>query len=389
MKHLRSLVITHDPRVPGGLPEVTRRTLLELPAAIPPNCDACAQCEATIVVVTQDDPAQARLCLESILTHSTGADYELLVVTAESRDVVAAWNEGLALARGNVVVLVTQDCIVPTGWLPRLLAHLDDHTVGLVGPVTNLASNEAQVPATYSTLGDFVEFADGRELAAPFDIRTLNRFCVAMRREVYDQVGALDEQLSLNVFQEEDYAIRVRSKGYRVVCAPDVFVHNSGRSAIGHLTNAGLHGDHFQDVRRMFEAKWAVRWYAYDHFNASQYDLLRRIRAVIVQAIPPDATVLMVSRGDEEMLSLAARAWHFPRLDDGTYLGHHPADSAEAIANLEWQRSRGADFLLIPNSSSWWLTYYDGWRQHLEDRYEAIVRDERTCVVFDLRIART
>lgn len=389
VKRLRSLVITHDPRVPGDLPEGTRRALLELPGIAPRDGHGSAPCDATIIVVTEDDPARARLCLASILAHTAGTRYELLVMSAESRGRVATWNQGLAIARGHVAVLMGEDCIVPPGWLRGLTARLDDRTIGLVGPVTNRASNEAQVFATYGTFGEFVEFAERREPSAPFDIRTLNGFCVALRREVYEHVGALDERLEINVFQEEDYAIRVRNMGYRVVCAPDVFVHNSGRSAIGHLTHAGLHGDQFQNVRRSFEEKWAVGWYAYDQFNASQYDLLRRIRASILQSIPQEATVLMVSRGDEELLTLAPRAWHFPRMDDGTYAGHHPKDSAEAIAHLEAQRSKGADFLLIPSSASWWLTYYDGWRQHLEARYRAIVQDDRTCVVFDLRSARS
>jgi len=354
---------------------------------------------------------EARLCLESILAHTGGAEYELRVIDDGSTDGtteylqalsrvtprvvasvnpvpqgrVAAWNQGAASARGRILVWLGQDSLVAPGWLSRLTAHLADPVIGQVGPVTNRASNEAQIPATYRTCGEFAGFARSLDAGPPFDIRTLNTFCRAMRRDVYERVGVFDEQLEIDVFQEEDYASRVRTAGYRVVCASDVFVHNGGRSAVGHLTAAGIYGERFQQVRRAFEEKWAVRWHAYDHFNASEYDLLRRIRAAIVQFIPPEATVLMVSRGNEELLALAPHAWHFPRQADGTYAGHHPADSAEAIAHLEALRSRGAAYLLIPNSSSWWLTYYDGWRQHLEARYPAIVQDPRTCVVFDLR----
>ena len=382
------LVITYDPGVPTGLPGATRRALLAMPA-VEPHRPGTGPCDATIIVVTENDSAQAMLCLLSILAHTAGENYELVISRAESRGHIAAWNQALALASGRVVVLISEDCLVPPGWLPRLMAQLEDRAIGLVGPVSNRASNESQILAAYSTYGEFVAFANRREPSQPVDLRTLNMFCVGMRREVYEAAGAFDERLDVGMFQEEDYAIRVRNLGYRVVCAPDVFVHNGGRSAIGHLTSAGLYGDRFQDVRRAFEEKWAVRWYAHDYFNASAYDLLRRIRGVILQSIPPDATVLVVSRGDEEILTLAPHAWHFPRLDDGTYAGHHPADSAEAIAHLELQRSKGADFLLIPNSSAWWLTHYDGWRQYLEDRYPAIGQDERTCVVFDLRTPRT
>ena len=415
---LRDLVICHEPRVPTDLPEATRRAIVDRPVKVPRGTRRNRTVDgrdATIVVVTANALPAAKLCLEGILAHTADAEYEIQVIdngstdgtasylqelvrltsrvvatfNTESRGLVAAQNQGIALARGSTVVLLGQDCIVPPGWLPRLIAHLSDPAIGLLGPVTNRASNEAQVSARYSTYGEFVEFAAHLEPSAPLDVRTLNAFCVAMRREVREQVGSFDERFEVNVFQEEDYAIRVRNMGYRVACAPDVFVHNAGLSAIGHLTNAGLWGERFQDARRMFEEKWAVRWYAYDYFNASEFDLLRRIRAVILQAIPPEATVLVVSKGDEEILTLAPRAWHFPRTPDGSYAGHYPADSAEAIAQLETQRLQGADFLLIPNSAAWWLTYYDDWRRYLETRYHAVVQDDRTCVVFDLRRARS
>jgi len=415
------VVISFEPGVPTGLPEASRRALVDRPVVAPRAPQArrmprgSGQPDATIIIVTENGLAEARLCLESVLANTGNVDCEIRVVdngsadgTAEylrelaalsSRvlpafnqnplDAVVARNQGLALARGRNLILLSQDCIVAPGWLDRLLGHLDDPAAGLVGPVTNRALNEAQVSAQYSTYGQFLAFVNGRAPSGSVDIRALHGFCLAMRRDVFERVGPLDERLRITLFQEEDYAIRVRNTGCRVICAGDVFVHNAGRHALGHLTHAGIHGERFHDERRLFEDKWAVRWFAYDHFNASQYDQLRRIRGVILQAIPPDAAILMVSRGDQELLSLAPRAWHFPRLDDGTYAGHHPADSAEAIAHLESQRAQGAEFLLIPSTASWWLTYYDGWRQHLDTHYRAIVRDDRTCVVFDLRVARS
>ena len=37
------------------------------------------------------------------------------------------------------------------------------------------------------------------------------------------------------------------------------------------------------------------------------------------RALPPDATVLVVSHGDDELLELGAarRGWHFPQQEDG------------------------------------------------------------------------
>lgn len=63
--------------------------------------------------------------------------------------------------------------------------------------------------------------------------------------------------------------------------------------------------------------------------------LLEQIRALVPREIPPDATVLVVSKGDSQLLDLGRlRAWHFPQNERRDYLGHHPADSAAAMAHL-------------------------------------------------------
>ena len=65
-----------------------------------------------------------------------------------------------------------------------------------------------------------------------------------------------------------------------------------------------------------------------------------------------------------------------PQIDrqsaDGTYAGHHPSDSAACIAELEWRRRRGADFLVIPSPSRWWLDHYREFAEHLNRKYLAV-----------------
>jgi hypothetical protein len=113
--------------------------------------------------------------------------------------------------------------------------------------------------------------------------------------------------------------------------------------------------------------------------------LVWKIRDVVRAALPPDATVIVVSRGDDELLKLGGRtAWHFPRGEDGAYAGHNPADSAEAIARLEELRARGGQFLLLPATALWWLEHYDGFRRHLEEHYCGVMRLKQTCVIYAL-----
>jgi hypothetical protein len=109
-----------------------------------------------------------------------------------------------------------------------------------------------------------------------------------------------------------------------------------------------------------------------------------QIWKAVSSVVPNDATVMVISKGDDALLKLAhGRAWHFPQTTDGIYAGYHPADSAAAIAQLEQLRSQGGQFLLIPSGSFWWLEYYTGFRDHLEADYRRIWRDPY-CIIYQL-----
>jgi len=100
--------------------------------------------------------------------------------------------------------------------------------------------------------------------------------------------------------------------------------------------------------------------------------LVERIRAAVREEVPDGARVLVVSRGDRDLVDLGElEAGHFPQDPQGRYLGHHPRDSEDAIAQLEALRESGAEYLLLPVTSSWWLDHYEGLAAHLRERCEA------------------
>lgn len=124
-------------------------------------------------------------------------------------------------------------------------------------------------------------------------------------------------------------------------------------------------------------------------FQPSEYlgyrKLIEDFRRVLDGALPREATVLVVSRGDDALLQLDGRsAWHFPQEEDGTYAGHYPADSAEAIAHLEALRDRGAEYLALPRTAFWWLDRYEEFGQHVRSHY-ALTAEGESCLAFALR----
>ena len=119
---------------------------------------------------------------------------------------------------------------------------------------------------------------------------------------------------------------------------------------------------------------------------ASYARLITRIRSLARTVVPFNAVVAVVSRGDEALVNLDGRiAWHFPRLDDGRWLGHHPRDSKDAIAHLERLRRQGARYLLFPSTALWWLAHYADFARHLESTAMPLARQDDACRIFALQ----
>jgi hypothetical protein len=120
--------------------------------------------------------------------------------------------------------------------------------------------------------------------------------------------------------------------------------------------------------------------------QAQYADVRRRIHRLVGCLIEPGSTVVVVSKGDQELVELGAnQGWHFPRTGEGKYAGHHPADGAEAIAHLEQLRQQGAHYFLLPSTYTWWLDHYEGFARHLRSRYRMVADCPDTCLIYDLR----
>jgi GT2 family glycosyltransferase len=404
-------------RRPIVLERATVECVLALGLERLPQRRVASRPDASIVVVTFNGLVLTRLCLESLLANTADPTYEVVVVDNGSGDGTrryladlaarlpcirlvlndvnlgfpAAVNQGLAASRGDVLVLLNNDTIVPPGWLQRLVPHLQDDRVGMVAAVTNRSGTEAEVDVRYRTYGELLEVAAAAEKPARTrEIRMPPMFCVGLRRDVFDRVGPLDERYEVGNFEDEDYAVRCRAAGFRLLSAEDVFVHHFGEGTFGALFASGQRGRLFERNRRRFEEKWNRKWEPSHRPASREYRELRaRIREAVTTAVPEHATLAVVSRGDDDLLELGTRtAWHFPQATDGRWDGRHPATSGEAISELEEARVRGAEFLLLPATSFWWLDHYDGFRRHLEVNYRTSLRREDACVVFSLETRR-
>jgi GT2 family glycosyltransferase len=410
------LLIEPVAKNPVTLAETTEEHVLATAAGTKvarPHCDdRDTKPVASIVVVTWNNPVLTRLCLESVLANTEAPSFEVVVVDnassrattsylerlEESRTSVrllrigrnigfpAATNIGLAEARGDVFVLLNNDTIVPPGWLCTLVSHLDDESVGLVGPVTNETDGEARIRTDYRSYGQLLAFAAQRAIdGRARQVEMLTMFCAAMRRDVYERIGPLDVSFGLGLFEDDDYSMRLRRAGYRLICAEDVFVHHFGRGSFGALVPSGSYNAILDRNKLRFESKWGIEWSGRPSRRDLQYEqMAAAVRSEVLRTVPAGARVAIVSRGDETLVALPGRgAVHFPGAPDGSYAGHYPADDQAAVAQLENLRDEGFSYLVFPATSRWWLDRYPGLREWLGRFACEVSNNSGSCSIFE------
>jgi GT2 family glycosyltransferase len=242
----------------------------------------------SVVIVTYGGLDLTRDCLES-LSRETWPRLEVLVVdnassdgtpeflkevaareprvrtifNAENRGFAAANNQGIAGSTGEVVVLLNNDTVVPPGLLGLLAGHLQrDPSIGLLCPTTNFCGNEARVEPEYEQISGLPDFAARRAAkhrGRVFDIGVAAMYCVASRRAVLEDVGPLDEAYGVGMFEDDDFAVRMRQKGYRVACAEDAYVHHVGQGAFRKLSPAEYDAL-WKRNQAYFEKKFGLEW---------------------------------------------------------------------------------------------------------------------------------
>jgi ABC-type multidrug transport system fused ATPase/permease subunit/GT2 family glycosyltransferase len=414
--HLDLRPVSRRPlQLPEATVQIARERALPMPAR---GVDGGSTPSVSVVLVTHDELVVTRLMLSTLMADPASVTTQIVVsdngssdgtpdlvrrvaardgrvvlVASETNDgFAAAMNRGIAAATAPVVVLANNDLLLPPGTLSRLAAHLTDPRIGAVGPMTNRSGTAADLGDTYRTWDELLATAEQRAVAhagRTLEVDVLAFFCVALRRDVLQQVGPLDEQFGLGLFEDDDYCRRLHAAGLRTVLAQDVQVHHHGEATIGNLVPTGDYSRLFAANRAAFEQKWGAAWVPRQRLSEAAAQEAAAVRADISGRLTTGCRVLVVSRGDSRLLdavgSTGAVAGHFPRTPDGAHPGHHPAveqvmDAVAAAVQQGWTH------LLLPETSRWWLERYADLGSYLMSQGRLEV-DGAACRVFRLTSA--
>lgn len=185
--------------------------------------DTCAGITYRLIVVDNgSDNFHFQRVRDWVESH--GGQVEIYLISCPKNGGFAyGMNTGMRYAievlKSSCVVLLNNDVTFTDGWLMELVKPFKlDATIGIIGSQTdNISSVQATVRLqTVCKLDDpWYEQKD----------HNVAYFCTAIKREVIEKVGYLDENF-FNGGEDDDYNDRARIAGFKVGVAPRSFVHH-------------------------------------------------------------------------------------------------------------------------------------------------------------------
>jgi glycosyltransferase involved in cell wall biosynthesis len=210
----------------------------------------------SIVICTRDHESLLRTAIESISNKTTYPNYEIVVLDNGSRDAATLDylasisvrpgitvirddspfnysrlnNTAVSHTRGQVLCLLNDDIEVLTpGWLEEMVSFVVQPDVGAVGARLWYPDGTLQHGGVIIGIGGVAGHAHPRltrNQAGYFnrgvlqqELSAVTGACLMVRRDVFDEVGGLDEQIAV-AFNDVDLCLRIRAAGYRNIWTP-------------------------------------------------------------------------------------------------------------------------------------------------------------------------
>jgi glycosyltransferase involved in cell wall biosynthesis len=219
----------------------------------------------SLVIPTRDRPSFLRPCLESIFAKTEYSNYEVVVVDNESSEpetldyftslqgnervricrMPGAFNYsglnnfGVGQARGSLIVLLNNDLeVINGGWLDEMVSHGLRPEIGAVGARLWYPDKTMQHGGVILGAGGVAGHAHAgiRNEHGYFarahltqNFSAVTAACMLVKKDLYLQLGGLDEQNLAVAFNDVDFCLRLQEKGFRILWTPhaELYHHES------------------------------------------------------------------------------------------------------------------------------------------------------------------
>ncbi|WP_116473691.1 glycosyltransferase [Zobellella maritima] len=221
----------------------------------------------SLIIPTRDCRDITETCVRSILTKSSYVNFEILIldngsVESDTLDFFesiqkedarvkvirydypfnysAINNFGVKHSKGEIIGLVNNDIeVISPEWLSEMVSHAIRPEIGCVGAKLYYSNDTLQHAGVILGVGGVAghshkyyeksEVGYFSRLLLSQAVSAVTAACLLVRREVFEQVGGLDEVNLKVAFNDVDFCLKVREAGYRNVWATyaELYHHES------------------------------------------------------------------------------------------------------------------------------------------------------------------
>ena len=248
----------------------------------------------SILIPTCDHIRDLETCVESIYARTTYPDFEIILIENNSKAPetfrayqrmqkehpdnlkVVTWegkgfnysalnNFGEKFATGEYLLLLNNDTeVITAAWLEEMVMYAQQKRVGCVGAKLLYPDDTIQHAGVGFGIGGvaghlhkyYPASSDGYmgRLNYVQDVYADTAACLLIRKEIYDEVGGLDESYAV-AFNDVDFCVRVRQAGYTNVFTPFAQLYHYESKSRGMEDNPEKQ-KRFQGEVLRFQARW-------------------------------------------------------------------------------------------------------------------------------------
>lgn len=268
--------------------------------------------KVSILIPNRDHGKDLRRCVESILSLSTYPNFEIVIVDNGSVDPevlayydhlrretrreirILEWdhpfnysainNYGAKEVSGDYILLLNNDTeVIAPEWIEEMLMYAQRKDVGAVGAKLYYYDDTIQhggVGIGLLTLAGHLHRGFDRRhpgymgrLSYAQDLSAVTAACVMIRRDVWEEVGGLDESFQV-AFNDIDLCMRIRKAGYLIVWTPYAELYHYESKSRGLEDTPEKRARFVGEVTR-FQQRWAKELAAGDPYYNPNFRLDR------------------------------------------------------------------------------------------------------------------